>query len=98
MMADICNCTDSRSCGCHVPSQRMSNVQGNRTFRTLIAISTDRMPGSIEAGCEADFEPWLGPTDPNSRVNPEFEEVSIGVTNVDARTRFPAATFPRSRT
>jgi hypothetical protein len=32
MMADICNCAGSASCGCRVPSQRMSNAQGNRTF------------------------------------------------------------------
>jgi hypothetical protein len=30
MMADICNCTGSRSCGCRVRSQRMSNAQGIR--------------------------------------------------------------------
>jgi hypothetical protein len=34
MMADICNCAGSRSCGCRVPSQRMSNAQGSSFRRT----------------------------------------------------------------
>jgi hypothetical protein len=88
MMADICNCAGSRSCGCRVPSQRMSNAQGSSFRRTE---RPDRL--RLAPGREADFEPWPGPTDPNPRVNREFEEVSVGVTNVDARTCFPAATL-----
>jgi hypothetical protein len=64
----------------------------------LIAISTDRTPASIEADREADFEPWAGPTEPNSGVNHEFEQVPVGVAHVDARTCFPTATLPRNRT